>query len=195
LGEGRLVGLRVSPPRLTGYVAIVVAVGLCAWLIVSDRGGSALRTVTIGRSASATAPTATTGTPTALLTAAQLTARSDALGKPVYWAGDEPGVRFDLVSGSSGATTVRYVASTSGSETLRVSTIPFANAYAATEQLAARPGAFSQRLPNGSLVYNRPGHPSTYVVFPDVDAVIEVDAQSPAEARQVALSGRVGPIS
>jgi hypothetical protein len=187
---------RISRPRLTGYLAMGAAASICVWLVATHGGGSGLKTVRIGPSSSANAAATTTkGSAPSLLGTAALAARSRALGHPVYWAGPDAGARYDLTRDVSGNAVVRYVAPASESETLRVATIPYANAYAATKELAAKPGSSSQSLPNGSLVYYREDRPSTYVVFPNVDDVIEVDAPSPAHARQVALAGRIRPIN
>jgi hypothetical protein len=186
--------MRVSRPRLSGYIAMAAAAAICAWLIATYSGGSGLKTVKIGPSASATAPGQTTGVAPSLLTAAALAERSRSVGHPVYWAGPESRTRYDLTQ-QPGSTIVRYVAPASASETLRIATIPYANAYAATQQLAAAPGATVKRLPNGSLAYYREGRPAAYVVFPDANYVIEVNAPSTAEARRVALSGRVAAIN
>jgi hypothetical protein len=179
---------------LTGYVAMAAAAGICAWLIATYSSGSGTKTVKIGPSASAT-PGATTGAAPSLLTAGQLASRSRATGHPVYWAGSDKGAGYELTRDASGNSIVQYVVPATASRTLRIATIPFPNAYARTKPLAAKPGAFSQSLPNGSLVYNPGGRPSTYVVFPNVDYVIEVDAPSAAQARQVALAGRIAAIS
>ena len=185
----------VSRPHATGYAAMAAAVAVSAWLIVSHDGGTGLKTVKIGPSAGATTPSTPTGTgatPTAL-SAAQLAARSRSVGHPVYWAGTIPGMRYTLTRDAS-TTFVSYLPAASEDVALRVATIPYSNAFAATKDLATKPGATSRLLPNGSLVYYRNGRPATYVVFPDADYVIEVDAPSPARARQVALSGRIRPI-
>jgi hypothetical protein len=185
----------VSRPRATGYAAMAAALAVCAWLIASHDGGSGLKTVKIGPSAGATTPATPTGTgatPTTL-SAAQLAARSRSVGHPVYWAGTISGMRYALTR--DGTTTfVSYLPAASEDVALRVATIPYANAFAATKELAKKPGASSRILSNGSLVYYRSGRPATYVVFPDADYVVEVDAPSPARARQVALSGGIGPI-
>ena len=162
--------------------------------IVSHDGGAGLKTVKIGPSAGATTPSTPTGTgatPTAL-SAAQLAARSRSVGHPVYWAGTTPGMRYTLTRDAS-TTFVSYLPAASEDVALRVATIPFSNAFAATKQLAAKPGAVSQAPPERQpRLLPRTAGPSTYVVFPDTDYVIEVDAPSPARARQVALAGRIG---
>jgi hypothetical protein len=184
----------VPAPRPTGYAAMGIAAALCVWLIATHDGGTQTKTIKIGPSSSAATTSRTTPTQPSSLSAAQLAAGIRAVGHPVYWAGADAGTGYDLTRETSGITIVRYVLSTTGSESLRVATIPYRNAYAATKDLASKPGAVSRSLPNGSLVYYRTTRPSAYVVFPGVDYVIEVDAPSPAQARKVALSGRIAPI-
>jgi len=174
---------------------MAAALAVCAWLIASYDGGTETKTVKIGPSAgtAATAPAPAGGAKTQLLTADALAARTRTIGHPVYWVGDASGMRYDLTKDGA-ATIVRYVPALSNAEALRVGTIPYANAFAATKELAARPGASSQPLPNGGLVYYREDRPATYVVFPNVDYVIELDSSQPSEARKLALAGRVAPI-
>ena len=88
-------------------------------------------------------------------------ARARSLGQPVYWAGSEPATRYELTRDAAGNVVVRYAASTAGREGLTVATIPFRGAFAATEDLASKPGASSQRLPDGGLLDFRADRPST----------------------------------
>ena len=185
---------RISPPRLSGYVAMAAAAGLSVWLIAAHGGGNTSSSVQIGPSAAARATPATTTAKPKLLNGADLKARIRSLGQPVFWAGPEAGTGYDLSEDARGDVIVRYLPSVGAKPVLTVATVPFRGAYEATQQLAAKPGAVSKVLPDGSLLYYRVDRPSTYVAYRNIDYLVEIDASSARRARQIARAGRLQPI-
>src|ERR1041385_836169 len=88
--------IRLSPPRLTGYLAMAAALGLSVWLIAQGGSSAATGTLTINPNSVPTTQGSTGATGPATLTVAGLKARVETLGQPAYWAGTAPGRSFAL---------------------------------------------------------------------------------------------------
>jgi len=131
-----------------------------------------------------------------VLTAPELGQRTRALGQPVYGAGSEPGRGYELSRDDRRIVTLRYVPETAypggPEEEQAVTTIPFAGAYARTEQLAQDPSAVSKRFLDGSIAWYRRDRPTVvYLAFPTLDYVIQVTSATPGRARDLVFGGRI----
>jgi hypothetical protein len=117
---------------------------------------------------------------------------------PVYWAGRIPGRELELTTTTDG-TFVRYlpagVSAGDDRRTLTVATYAVHNAYATARARAKSAGMASRETRNGGLaVWSRAQATSVYVAYAGVPQLIEVYAPDAAEARRLALSGRIRPV-
>jgi len=126
-------------------------------------------------------------TPTTL---AKLAAK---LGRPVYWAGKEPGKTYELTQTPDGRIYVRYlpagVAVGAARPYLTIGTYPVPNAYAVTKAAAGKPGSVVVNVPGGIAFYAKSRPTSVYMAYPGVDEQIEVYDPSATVARS-AVAGR-----
>ena len=176
--------------RLGAVVAVAVAGGLIAWAATSGHGKS-----TTSAGSGPAGPVQSTG-PVAL-SENGLRALVKVLDQPVYWAGPKAGYTYELTRTSNRNVYVRYLspgvkAGDKRAVFLIVATYPFKNAYAVLKRLAHGNGV---SLPGGGLAVVQDNYPkSVHVAFPGVDYQIEVFDQSPAVAKQTALSGSIAPV-
>jgi hypothetical protein len=136
--------------------------------------------------------------PAETVSAGDLAAFAGASATPVYWAGRIAGRELEL-SRTADGTFVRYLPPTveAGGErrVLTVATYPVAAAYATAQAQAKGEGMTSRETRNGGLaVWSRAKPTSVYVAFDGVPQLVEVYAPIAAEARRVALSGRIRPV-
>lgn len=126
------------------------------------------------------------------VSAADLAARADELGQPIYWAGSIPGRTLELTSSPTGAF-VRYLPAGRpvGGEgrALTIATYPMEDGYATAARRAKAAGMTSRRTRNGGLAVWSTAQPtSVYVAWPGVRSLVEVYAPRAAEARATALA-------
>jgi hypothetical protein len=180
-------------PHATGIAAMAAAAGLSAWLLVQHEDRSVVPAA--AGPPAATDTTAADVLPQGPVSEAELTAAAGRLDQPLYWAGPRSGRRYQLGRDvNSGAVAVRYVLP-QGDVELTVATIPLADAFAKTEELAGRPTAVSRRLPDGGIAFSpRERTVTAYVAHPGVAYVIEVDTPQAGLARRLAFSARIRPI-
>lgn len=117
---------------------------------------------------------------------------------PVYWAGTLPSRKLELTTTSVG-TFVRYLplnAPVGGSaRAITVGTYPLRNAYATAVSRAKTPAMTSRETSGGGLVvWSQKLPTSVYLAFPGVPHLVEVYAPDAADARTLALSGRIRPV-
>jgi hypothetical protein len=115
----------------------------------------------------------------------------------VYWAGPIASRKLELTTTSAG-TFVRYLplsASVGNSErAITVATYPLRKAYATAAARSKNPQMTSRETAGGGIaVWSRTRPTSVYLAFPGVPQLIEVYAPNAAEARTLALSGRIRP--
>lgn len=127
-----------------------------------------------------------------------LEAFADGSTTPIYWAGSIEGRELELTRTADG-TFVRYLPPSvrpgGVDRVLTVATYPVAKPYATAVAQAKSDGMVSREIANGGLaVWSRAQPTSVYVAFPGVAQLVEVYSPSAAEARQVALSGRIKPV-
>ena len=128
----------------------------------------------------------------------ELAAFASANDVPVYWAGALRGRTLELTRTATGAF-VRYLpagtAAGSSTRALTVGTYPLRDAYGTAVQRANADAMTSRRTANGGLaVWSTKQPTSVYVAFRGVPSLLEVYAPRAAEARTLALSGRLRPI-
>jgi hypothetical protein len=123
----------------------------------------------------------------------------DAVGHPVYWAGEQPDGEYELTIEEDGTVFVRYLGPETalGSQelSLTVATYTFPGAFEALGAVARKPGATTGEAPEGGIVVSRATTPtSAYLAYPDSDLQIEVFDPDPGTAFELAASGSVVPI-
>jgi hypothetical protein len=187
-------------------VALLVGIGLVAAAIVvffvsgdgedraGDPGGSGVSTSGDDGSGSGSSAAATDGPEEADLD--RLSALADAVGHPVYWAGERPG-DYELTVSPDGSIFIRYLPEgvPVGSRevtSLTVATYPYTDAFATLRAAAKQLGAIRDRTPDGGIVVGNKGTPNTaYVAYPDADYQIEVYDPEAGRAFELATSGEI----
>jgi hypothetical protein len=118
-------------------------------------------------------------------------------GQPIYWVGPRPNTMYEVQQTADGKAYVRYLpegieAGDDGAY-LTVGTYPMADAYAATESLAASPGSVQIPVEGATAFYSESegGANNAYVAFPDSTEQIEVWDPTPGAARQLVAEGAV----
>jgi hypothetical protein len=186
--------LRQPRVRVGAVVALAVAVGLIAWLVV---GGSDSKSSSPQTPASATASkTGPIG-----LTVEGLRSMSTSMRQAIYWAGEQPGYTYEFTRPSNGNVYVRYLppgakAGDNGTAFLIVVTYPVRDAYAALQRaIKGQPGK-TYTITDGGVAWVANAYPkSVHVAFPGVKYQVEVFDQSPQKALAAALSGNIRPVS
>jgi hypothetical protein len=130
------------------------------------------------------------------VSAAELASFAASLQHPVYWAGAEPGVRYELSRSSSGRVYLRYLpagATVGTSEHyLGIGTYPMKDALALTRTRSKARGAVRIKVAGGGVAFYERSRPTNvYVAYPGDDVQIEIFDPSPARARDVVTSGRL----
>jgi hypothetical protein len=168
-------------------IALGLAAGLGVWLGTRGGGNSSPPAAT-----SAVGPTGKAVVP---ITAGGLQTLVNALKRPIYWAGTEPGKTYELTRTADGRIYVRYlprgVKLGSPKPLPTVGTYPVADAFAVTQTSADKPG--SVRIPSKGAVafYNKKEPTSVYLAFPGSDYQVEVYNPSPVQARKLVESGKI----
>jgi hypothetical protein len=130
----------------------------------------------------------------------QLRSAAEQVSHPVYWAGAILGRKLELTENARGHVYVRYLPGKARIGDDRpafttVGTYPLKDAYQATERSAERRGSIQRDAPGGGLaVWTRDSPTSVYLTYPGSDVLVEVYDPDPARARELVLSGEVGPI-
>jgi hypothetical protein len=119
-----------------------------------------------------------------------------ALGRPIYWAGSNRAVTYELTAAPRGRIYVRYlpggVAVGSPNAYLTVATYPLAGAFDATRQAARQPGSVTIGMGPGEVAYYRRSRPTNvYVAFQDSNYRIEVVDSSAVRARRLVADGLI----
>ncbi len=123
----------------------------------------------------------------------------DALGHPVYWAGERPPDRLELMQDADGNVFLRYLppgveAGDERAEFLTVGTYPFVDPVAGLERTAAEGGASLRTADDGaSILVNPDSRGSVYLAYPDSDLQIEVYDPVPGRALELIRSGEIQP--
>ena len=166
-------------------IAVALAAGLVAWLVIADRGG--------GEEGASPEKSVTAVSQSDLQTIAGASAT------PIYWAGPMPGMTYELTETQGTNRFVRYLPE--GAEVgttdpnLFVATFPVANAYRVTLKEASKAGSVKIPIANGGVAFYPGASPSNvYIAFPGVDQQIEVFDPNPARAHELVESGAIEPV-
>ncbi len=129
------------------------------------------------------------------MSAAALANLARAAGHPIYWVGSRSGDTYEVTRSSGGDVYIRYLPAGTAvgdprSRFVAVGTYPRRNAYDVINRDATEPALFVADLAGGGVAVTRPAHPkSVYVAYPGVDAIVEIYAARPGEARKIATAG------
>jgi hypothetical protein len=100
------------------------------------------------------------------------------LGRPLYWAGSQPGDTYELTQTPDGRVYVRYLppGAKVGADQpyLTVGTYPLADAYKTTKEAASHKGSVKIPIAGGVAFFSATRPTSVYLAFPGVDEQIEV---------------------
>ena len=177
--------LRLPRPRLGALVAIGLAAFFVGWLVM-NRGSD-------------TPPATATGASSA--SESELRTFAESVSHPIYWAGPRDGFTYELTRTNDGRVYVRYLPEGTevgdpSSRFLTIGTYPRANAFAELKRAGHADGAISLKLArDGLAVFSQAKPTSVYFGYPDARYQVEVYNPSPDEARRLALSGQVVPVS
>ena len=127
---------------------------------------------------------------------AELRALAAELQHPIYWAGSEPGVTYELTRTSAGRIYLRYLAAGAavGTQTpyLTIGTYPLENAFAVTREQSQTPGTALIKIGGGGVAfYKKSGPTNVYLAYPGVDVQVEVYDPSAAHAHGLVASQSV----
>jgi hypothetical protein len=169
--------LRQPRFRIGAVIAIAVAAGLVAWLLLRNNGSpSSAQTHTSSAAAAATTPQ-------------KLASLARSVQHPIFWLGPKHGFTYELTKTPNGKIYVRYlphgVKVGASKPYLTVATYPFPGAFAAVQKEASAKGAVTTKLTHGGLAVLDAGYPeSTHVAFPKLNYQVEVYDPTPAKALQ-----------
>jgi hypothetical protein len=180
-------GVRARRIRVGAVVAVALAIGFVLWLVLRDDDSSP-----------ATAPTTTTASTTSVPITVKGLHSLAALGVPIYWAGEQPGVRYELTKTAGSRVLLRYLPAGEkiGTKTpyLTIGTYPMKNAFGVTSRVARSSSSVTIPVGHGGVAfYSRTAPTSVYVAYPGYDYQVEVFDPAPAQARSIA-TGRLAPI-
>ena len=135
----------------------------------------------------------------AAVSAEALTSFASTHDGPVYWVGPMAARKLELTSNTTG-TFVRYLplsASIGNSaRAVTVGTYPMRNAYATAVGRAKATQMTSREAAGGGFaVWSKARPTSVYLAFPGVPQLVEVYSPDADQARMLALSGRIRPVS
>lgn len=174
--------------RLAPIVLVVVAGGLVLWLLLSARNDD--------KGSEETTPAAA-ARPPVLANGRALRALAAEVEYPLYWAGRVPGRKIELTRAAGGNIFLRYLTPSARvgdprPDFLTVGTYPVKDAFAATRDVAQRPGMIVRKLPRGGIaIASRARRSSVYFSFPGSPVQVEVYDPDPARAMRLVLSGRI----
>jgi hypothetical protein len=184
--------------RLGAALALALAGAFVVWLVVRpDEQAPAPTAVE-----STAAPPAATATKRVVLpaTVETLKALAALTPHPIYWAGPQARVTYELTQTPNGRLFIRYLPrgadiGDTRARFLIVGTYPVRDAYRAIETAAAADGAVKFRIARrGLAVYNRSLATNVYFAYPGSRYQVEVYDPDPRRARSLVRSGAIRPI-
>jgi hypothetical protein len=183
--------LRQPRIRLGAVIALAVAAGIIAWVVVG-RGNDSTTT---------TGPTGAAGSKTSgpiAYSPRGLRILSAKLNQPIYWMGTKTGYTYEVTRTSDGKVYIRYLppgvkVGAKGSSYLIVATYPYRRAFQALKAVQDGKG---HPIRGGGLAVVQQGYSqSVHVAYPRVNYQVEVYDPSPKTSLSVALSGSVRPVT
>jgi len=175
---------RIGPRRVAAVVVLAAAVAVGVWWF-AVRGGT---------SHPSAAPAGVTAA-----TVQSLTTLAESLSSPVYWAGPEAGVTYELNQATTGRIYVRYlpsgVAIGSPDAYLTVGTYADPKAYDVTLGLAGQAGSVKVPVSNGGIAFYEHSRPTNvYIAFPGSDYQVEVFDPVAGQAAQLVRAGKINRV-
>lgn len=172
--------LRQRRFRLGAVIAVALAAGFVAWLVLRDNDSSSR----------AQASGATAMTPTGLARLART------VRHPVFWLGPRRNITYEVTQTGNGKIYVRYLPAGvdvgSGKPYLTVATYPFPGSYAAIRKQAGAKGAVAARLADGGIAVLDNGYPqSVHIAYPGLNYQVEVYDPTPARAMHLVSAGQL----
>jgi hypothetical protein len=168
---------------LIGAIVVAVLVLLVGgWLVLGDgdddNGGAGAKTLSVEE-------------------LQELAAERD---QPMFWAGPQSGLKYEVTETSDGAVYVRYLPEDveigdPRPAYLTVATYPVEKGYENVVAASRRKGNETERLPDGGLAVISSARPSSvYLAHGRGNYQVEVYHPSPARARRLVVSGAVQPV-
>ncbi len=179
--------------RVAAVIVALIAVGVVLWLVLghSSKKGHGTNG---GKTYKMIGPE--------FKSAAGLRSEALALGIPFYWAGPQPGFKYEFTRKTSGDLFVRYLpigtpAGRKGAKWTVVVTYPVIGGYLALKQQAKKVGARTLKGAHGSIIYVDQSDPrSVYLGFKSNAAYqVVVFSPRPTVAANIATSGKVRPVT
>jgi hypothetical protein len=176
--------------RIGAALAVALAAGFVAWLVLG-RDGTATPTTTV----SGVVPGATVARP-AITSVRALEAAAAAGTVPIYWVGARRDTKIELTRAPGGTVFVRYLPAGARAGDprpfLTVATYPRPKAYGEVQHAATASKSETIDLAGGGLAVYDPGHPTNvHLAYPGQPYQIEV--YSPRRAVELVESGAVRP--
>jgi hypothetical protein len=190
---------RQAPIRIGAVVALALAIAFVVWLVVRGNDNSSSTTAKTSTPAR-TKPAPAVHETVRAASPPSLRALAKASGHPIYWAGTQPKVKYELTQVTDGRIYIRYLPKGVPLRTKHVypivATYPVPNAYKAVRTAAKESGAVTFRAPRGGLaVYNQSAPTNVYLAYPGSKYQVEVFDPNPSRARQLVRSGTIRPIA
>jgi hypothetical protein len=179
-----------SRKRAAAGIAAALLVGLVVLLLLARDDGSD------GGPASASQPTSSKSV--TVVPESELLGAIRGVGYPVYWAGPEPSVEYE-VSRLEGRTYVRYLPEGEKAESerpfLTVGSYEEPGALASIREEGQKPGAVLVRLSNDGVAYAESADATNaYLAFPGIGIQIEVFDPRGGRALNLIRAGEVVPV-
>lgn len=130
----------------------------------------------------------------------ELRAFADTADHAIYWAGTTPGFKLELTETEDGNDYVRYlpqdVAIGDGRPTYTtIGSYPADDAYGVATRSARENKLEQLDVPGGGIAVVRDAKPRTvYLAYPGSNVLVEIYASDAGQARDLATSGKVGPV-
>jgi hypothetical protein len=192
---------RQAPIRIGAVVALALAVAFVIWLLVRGNDNSSSTPKTAAQTPSKSKPATKTRETVKAASVQTLRALAQASGHPIYWAGPQPKVKYELTQVTDGRIYIRYLPKgvpigDRRAAYLIVATYPVPNAYKAVRTAAKESGAVTFHTKRGGLgVYNQSAATNVYLAYPGSKYQVEVFDPNPSQARKLVRSGTVRPIA
>lgn len=184
-------------------VALAVAAGVLAWVLIGRGDDSESSATTPATTLPATPESATpaeTITQPAIQTPRQLRVLAHVKGTPIYWAGPRNRTRLEVSQTSTGTVYVRYlpegVAAGDVTPYLTVATYARPNAFEEVQSAAKNEGTQTIELPDGGVAVYDPRTPTNlHMAYPDQAFQVEVYDPTGTEAPSLVQSGAIRPVA
>ena len=147
-----------------------------------------------------TVPAGKTGGATAAraVTSSQLEDIASTLKHPVYWAGEQSGVKYEVTETAGDRVFVRYLPTGvrvgARQPYLTIGTYPVKGAFAVAETLARKSGNEAISIDNGVAFYSIAAPTHVYLAYRGSDYQVEVYDPRPGRARSLVASDRITPV-